>query len=100
MNGDIGPRTGGGPGPSPEWAGEEPLVFDLGGELGVAPREVQAGVTTRPFAELLPGVALRGDPPSLPGIHQNCQAPRQMIHKPSRKFVIACAIIASPSRFL
>ena len=41
-----------------------------------------------------------GDTLSLPGIHQKCQAPRQMTHKPSRKFVMACAVIASPSRCL
>ena len=32
--------------------------------------------------------------------HQKCHAPRQTIHTPSRRLVMACAVIASPSRFL
>jgi glycine dehydrogenase subunit 2 len=55
-------------GPAPEWAGEEPLIFELGGDLARGPREVEAGVPPRPLAELLPGVALRIDPPSVPAI--------------------------------
>ena len=32
--------------------------------------------------------------------HQNCQSPRNTTHKARRKFVMACAVIASPRRFL
>ena len=63
MNGAVEPGSQGGPGPAPEWAGEEPLIFELGGDLARGPREVEAGVPPRPLAELLPGVGLRIDPP-------------------------------------
>ena len=68
MNGAVEPGSQGGPGPAPEWAGEEPLVFELGGDLGTGPREVEAGVPPRPLAELLPGVVLRIDPPAIPAV--------------------------------
>jgi len=32
--------------------------------------------------------------------YQNCHAPCHATHTPSRKFVIACAVMASPRRFL
>ena len=54
--------------PAPEWAGEEPLVFELGGDLGRGPREVETGVANRPLAELLPGVALRATPVAVPAV--------------------------------
>ena len=54
--------------PAPEWAGEEPLVFELGGALERGPREVRTGVADRPLAELLPGVALRASPAAVPAV--------------------------------
>ena len=54
--------------PAPEWAGEEPLVFELGGDLERGPREVETGVADRPLAELLPGVALRASPAAVPAV--------------------------------
>ena len=54
--------------PAPEWAGEEPLVFELGGALERGPREVRTGVADRPLAELLPGVALRATPAPIPAV--------------------------------
>ena len=54
--------------PAPEWAGAEPLVFELGGDLEMGPREVDAGVPDRPLGELLPGVALRAAPAALPAV--------------------------------
>jgi glycine dehydrogenase subunit 2 len=54
--------------PVAQWAGEEPLIWEMGGDPGHSPREVGSGVPERPLAELLAGVALRASPPSIPAV--------------------------------
>ncbi|MGA8016936.1 MAG: aminomethyl-transferring glycine dehydrogenase subunit GcvPB [Candidatus Dormiibacterota bacterium] len=55
-------------GPAAAWAGAEPLVFELGGDVEGGPREVESGVPQRPLGELLPGVPLRDQPAGVPAI--------------------------------
>lgn len=45
-------------------------------------------------------VGLQPEMQSPSSAHQNCQSPRATTHTPNRKLVIACAAMASPSRFL
>ena len=54
--------------PRAEWAGEEPLVFELSRDYTGGPREVASGVPERPLGDLLPGVRLRAEPPPIPSI--------------------------------
>jgi glycine dehydrogenase subunit 2 len=54
--------------PTAEWAGEEPLVFELSTDYEGGPREVASGVPERPLAELLPGVRLRAVPAQIPAV--------------------------------
>ncbi|HYA00003.1 MAG TPA: aminomethyl-transferring glycine dehydrogenase subunit GcvPB [Candidatus Binatia bacterium] len=52
----------------PGWAGEEPLVFELGRDYLGGPREVASGVPEPPLGELLAGVALRSVPAAIPAL--------------------------------
>jgi glycine dehydrogenase subunit 2 len=54
--------------PAAEWAGDEPLVFELSGDVGGGPREVACGVPELPLDRLLPGVELRTTPPAIPAV--------------------------------
>ena len=54
--------------PMPEWAGDEPLVFELSGDLRGGPREVEPGVPVEPLERLLPGVGLRTTPAPIPAV--------------------------------
>ncbi|HZB97082.1 MAG TPA: aminomethyl-transferring glycine dehydrogenase subunit GcvPB, partial [Candidatus Sulfotelmatobacter sp.] len=60
MTGDSPPR--------PQWAGAEPLVFELSSDYTGGPRTVDAGVPDGPLDELLPGVRLRSQPPAIPAV--------------------------------
>jgi glycine dehydrogenase subunit 2 len=62
------PEVGAPGGPVAEWAGEEPLVFELSDDLGGGPREVECGVPELPLERLLPGVALRTVPAAIPAV--------------------------------
>jgi glycine dehydrogenase subunit 2 len=53
-----------------EWAGEEPLVFELSQDYEGGPREVASGVPELPLAELLPGVRLRAAPAQIPAVSE------------------------------
>ena len=54
--------------PVPEWAGEEPLVFELSEDYRGGPREVSSGVEERPLGDLLHGVPLRREPAAIPAV--------------------------------
>jgi glycine dehydrogenase subunit 2 len=54
--------------PATEWAGDEPLVFELSGDLRGGPRDVEPGVPEQPLAQLLPGVALRTTDAAIPAV--------------------------------
>jgi len=54
--------------PAAEWAGEEPLVFELSSDVSGGPREVRSGVPERSLDELLPGVSLRTEPAGIPAV--------------------------------
>ena len=64
----AGPGADAGAVPAAAWAGEEPLVYELGGGAGDGPREVGSGVPDEPIARLLPGVALRVTPAPIPSV--------------------------------
>ena len=65
MSEAVEPAAEAGRVPVAGWAGEEPLVYELGGGAGDGPREVGFGVPERPLGELLRGVGLRTAPASL-----------------------------------
>jgi glycine dehydrogenase subunit 2 len=63
------PEPGAGAGqPMAEWAGDEPLVFELSGDVRGGPREVEPGVPVEPLERLLPGVGLRSTPAPIPAV--------------------------------
>jgi glycine dehydrogenase subunit 2 len=68
MSEAVEPAAEAGRVPVAGWAGEEPLVYELGGGAGEGPREVGFGVPERPLAELLRGVGLRTAPAAIPAI--------------------------------
>ena len=67
MSGLPVPGAGAGE-PVAEWAGDEPLVFELSGDVRGGPREVEPGVPEEPLERLLPGVGLRATPAPLPAV--------------------------------
>ena len=54
--------------PEPAWAGPDPVVFELGGELDASPRLPDVGVEAPPLAELVPAHLLRAAPPQIPAV--------------------------------
>jgi glycine dehydrogenase subunit 2 len=52
----------------PAWAGPDPVVFELGGDLDAAPRVPAAGVPVPPLDQLLPSRLLRRSPAAIPAV--------------------------------
>ncbi len=50
------------------WAGPDPVVFELGGDLDAAPRVPAAGVPAPPLDQLLPARLLRRAPAAIPAV--------------------------------
>ncbi|MDB5113129.1 MAG: glycine dehydrogenase (decarboxylating) beta subunit [Chloroflexi bacterium] len=55
-------------GPEPAWAGPDPVVFELGGDVDAAPRVPAAGVPVPPLDQLLPSRLLRRSPAAIPAV--------------------------------
>jgi glycine dehydrogenase subunit 2 len=66
MNGHGRPH-GAGP-PEAAWAGPDPVVYELGGDLDAAPLLPDAGVAAPPLEQLLPARLLRATPAPLPAV--------------------------------
>ncbi|TMD98586.1 MAG: glycine dehydrogenase subunit 2 [Chloroflexi bacterium] len=54
--------------PEAAWAGADPVVFELGGDLDTAPLLPEAGVAAPPLDELIPARLLRATPAAIPAV--------------------------------
>jgi glycine dehydrogenase subunit 2 len=63
-----GRPSGGAEPPEPAWAGPDPVVFELGGDLDAAPLVPAAGVPVPPLDQLLPSRLLRRSPAAIPAV--------------------------------
>ncbi|HEY2703671.1 MAG TPA: aminomethyl-transferring glycine dehydrogenase subunit GcvPB [Candidatus Dormibacteraeota bacterium] len=61
-------RPAGGSPPEAAWAGADPVVFELGGDLDASPRVPAAGVPVPPLDQLLPSRLLRRAPAAIPAV--------------------------------
>jgi len=98
---------------SPPMLENAPITYTMAWSAGLRPGALIMTVLKRAESEfgapiqlepLTPAATVQGIN-SMPGVcaaegHQKFQAPRQTTHTPNNKFVMACAVMASPSRFL